>query len=64
MIISEDGYNLKIGLKWNLIPLVPRVGVKFYMDVLVGTEELEVTWRNPSYNGWYYVGEYGKIVLK
>ncbi len=62
--ISEQGYFMRIGIKWEAIPLTPRVGGEYYVDVLVGTDELEVTWQNASYNGWYNIGEYGKIILR
>lgn len=64
VVVSEKGYFLKIGLKWNMIPLIPQIGAEFFVDVLVSTDELEVTWQNASYNGWYNIGEYGKIILQ
>lgn len=62
--ISDEGYFLQIGLKWDIIPLIPKIGIEIILDVLVSTEELEITWQNASYNGWYNIGEYGKIVLQ
>lgn len=62
--ISEQGYSMKIGIKWEVIPLTPWQEQEFYADVLVGTDELEVTWQNASYNGWYHLGEYARILLQ
>ena len=50
--ISDEGYFLQIGLKWDIIPLIPKIGIEIILDVLVSTEELEITWQNASYNGW------------
>lgn len=61
--MMEDGYFLEAAISWGAFPFFPEHGGEFFTDVLVGTEEAEMTWQNPSYYMWYNIAEYGRVLL-